>query len=142
MHTHHDPSMDAAAEGSRAAANHSSSGSRAIRQLKTPENRTGMPDGLKSSMENLSGMDLSAVRVHYNSDQPAGLNALAYAQGDQVHIGPGQEHHLAHEVAHVVQQREGRVQPTMQLKDDIPVNADPGLEKEADDLGAEALRNA
>ena len=138
MHTHQDPSLQS--EGSRAAAN-SSSGSRALRQLKTPENRTGMPDGLKSSMENLTGTDLSDVRVHYNSDQPAGLNALAYAQGDQVHLGPGQEHHLAHEVAHVVQQAEGRVQPTMQLKDSIPVNDDPQLEKEADDLGAAAMRN-
>ena len=34
------------------------------------------------------------VKVHYNSSQPAQLNALAYAQGSDIHIGPGQEKHL------------------------------------------------
>ena len=54
-------------------------------------NRTGMPDQLKTGLEQLSGFDLSGVRVHYNSEKPAQLNALAYAQGQQIHLGPGQE---------------------------------------------------
>src|SRR5688572_16083515 len=41
-----------------------------------PANRTGMPDPLKAGIESLSGMDLSDVRVHSNSDKPAQLNAL------------------------------------------------------------------
>jgi len=104
-----------------------------------PENRTGMPDGLKTSMESMSGFDLSDVKVHFNSSQPAQLNALAYAQGSDIHIGPGQEQHLPHEAWHVVQQRQGRVQPTIQLRESVPVNDDPGLEKEADIMGQKAI---
>ena len=102
------------------------------------ENRTGMPDGLKSGIESLSGTDLSEVRVHRNSSQPAQLNALAYAQGNDIHLGPGQDHHLPHEAWHVVQQREGRVQPTMQMQG-VDINDDVGLESEADRMGDKAL---
>jgi len=80
------------------------------------ENKTGMPDHLKSGLENLSGHDLSDVRVHYNSSKPAQLNAHAYAQGNQIHLGPGQEKHLPHEGWHAVQQKQGRVKATTQLK--------------------------
>ena len=31
------------------------------------ENNTGMPDNLKAGVESLSGIDMSDVRVHYNS---------------------------------------------------------------------------
>ena len=106
-------------------------------QLK--ENKTGMPDNLKSGIEHLSGMDMSDVKVHYNSSQPAQLSALAYAQGNDIHVGPGQEKHLPHEAWHVVQQRQGRVQPTMQMKESVPVNDDPGLEHEADTMGQKAV---
>jgi hypothetical protein len=102
-------------------------------------NRTGMPDGLKSGIESLSGMDMSDVRVHRNSSEPAQLNALAYAQGNDVHLGPGQEQHLPHEAWHVVQQRQGRVAPTLQMAG-VPVNDDAGLEQEADVMGAKALQ--
>jgi hypothetical protein len=103
-------------------------------------NNTGMPDNLKSGVENLSGMDMSDVKVHYNSSHPAQLNAHAYAQGNDIHLGPGQEQHLAHEAWHVVQQRQGRVQATRQMKGGVPVNDDPGLEHEADVMGAKALQ--
>ncbi len=102
-----------------------------------PPNRTGMPDGLKSGIEALSGMDLSDVRVHRNSSEPAQLNALAYAQGNDVHLAPGQEQHLPHEAWHVVQQRQGRVAPTMQMQG-VAINDDAGLEQEADVMGAKA----
>ena len=104
------------------------------------ENRTGMPDHLKSGIETLSGLSMDHVRVHYNSSQPAQLNALAYAQGTDIHVAPGQEQHLPHEAWHVVQQAQGRVQPTMQMKDGVPVNDDQGLEREADAMGAKALQ--
>jgi len=103
------------------------------------ENRTGMPDNLKSGIESLSGLSMDAVRVHYNSSQPPQLNALAYAQGTDIHIAPGQEQHLPHEAWHVVQQAQGRVQPTMQMKDGVSVNDDAGLEHEADVMGAKAV---
>jgi hypothetical protein len=104
-----------------------------------PPNKTGMPDTLKSGIEALSGMDLSDVRVHRNSSQPAQLNALAYAQGNDVHLGPGQEQHLPHEAWHVVQQRQGRVSPTVQMAG-VAVNDDAALENEADVMGAKAAR--
>lgn len=77
-------------------------------------NQTGLPDQLKSGVEQLSGHSLDDVKVHYNSSQPAQLNALAYAQGTDIHIAPGQEQHLPHEAWHVAQQKQGRVQPTME----------------------------
>lgn len=107
-----------------------------------PVNLTGLPDPLKAGLESLSGMDLSNVRVHRNSNQPAQLQALAYAQGNDIHLGPGQEQHLPHEAWHVVQQAQGRVQPTLQLQNGQAVNADAGLEREADLMGARANARA
>ncbi len=103
------------------------------------ENNTGMPDNVKAGIESMSGMDLSDVNVNYNSEKPAQLNALAYAQGNNIEMGPGSEQHLGHEAWHVVQQRQGRVEATKQMKEGVPVNDDPGLEKEADIMGAKAM---
>ena len=63
----------------------------------TPPNRTGLPDTLKTGIESLSGYDLSNVRVHYNSSRPAQLQALAYTQGTEIYVAPGQIKHLPHE---------------------------------------------
>jgi hypothetical protein len=103
-------------------------------------NNTGLPDNLKSGIENLSGMSMDHVKVHYNSDKPAQLQAHAYAQGSEIHVAPGQEQHVPHEAWHVVQQAQGRVRPTMQMKGAVPVNDDSGLEAEADLMGARALQ--
>ncbi|MCG8337556.1 MAG: DUF4157 domain-containing protein, partial [Proteobacteria bacterium] len=102
-------------------------------------NRTGMPDRLKRGLENLSGFDLSSVRVHYNSKKPAQIGALAYTQGNQIHLGPGQNKHLPHEGWHAVQQMQGRVNPTRQFKR-TPMNDNQQLENEADSMGAKAQR--
>ena len=102
-------------------------------------NNTGLLDNLKSGIESLSGISMDGVKVHYNSPQPAQLNALAYAQGTDIHVAPGQEQHLPHEAWHVVQQAQGRVQPTVQMRTGVPVNDDPGLEQEADEMGSKAL---
>lgn len=103
-------------------------------------NNTGLPDQLKSGIENLSGYSLDDVKVHYNSEKPAQLNAYAYAQGTNIHVASGQEKHLPHEAWHVVQQKQGRVQATKQLKSSVNINDDKGLEKEADVMGQMALR--
>ncbi len=110
------------------------------RQPSPNPNNTGLPDNLKSGIESLSGMSMDHVKVHYNSSQPAQLNALAYAQGTDIHIAPGQEQHLPHEAWHVVQQAQGRVRPTMQMKDGVKVNDAVGLEKEADLMGEKAVQ--
>lgn len=88
-------------------------------------------------MENQSGQDLGNVSVHYGSDRPAQVGALAYAQGDHIHLAPGQERHLPHEAWHVVQQRQGRV-GTTGLVAGKALNDDPSLEAEASKRGAEA----
>ena len=102
-------------------------------------NNTGLPDQLKSGIETLSGFSMNDVKVHYNSSQPAQLNAHAYAQGTNIHVAPSQEKYLPHEAWHVVQQKQGRVKPTMQMKGKVNVNDDAGLEKEADVMGAKAV---
>ncbi len=72
------------------------------------------------------------------------MGALAYTRGDHVHFQPGRydpssrdgRRLLAHELTHVVQQRAGRV--AVPRTRGAPVNADPGLEAEADHAGAQA----
>lgn len=101
-------------------------------------NNTGLPDKLKAGIERLSGMALDDVRVHYHSSKPAEVQALAYTQGANIHVGPGEEQHLAHEAWHVVQQKQGRVKPTLQARG-MAMNNDRGLEREADVMGAKAI---
>lgn len=101
-------------------------------------NRQGLPPELAANMEAMSGYDLSDVRVHYNSVDAGKMNALAFAKGTDIHIGPGQERHLAHEAWHVVQQKQGRVRATSTIRDE-PVNEDASLEREADEMGAKAM---
>jgi hypothetical protein len=100
-------------------------------------NHTGLPDNLKTGVENLSGFSLDDIRVHRDSDKPAQLSAHAYAQGTEIYLAPGQEKHLPHETWHVVQQKQGRVQPTLQTKG-VKINDDMELESEADGMGAKA----
>ncbi len=108
-------------------------------QRQQKENKTGLPNSLKSGIENLSGHSMDDVKVHYNSSKPTQLNAHAYAQGTDIHLASGQEKHLPHEAWHVVQQKEGRVKPTMQMQG-VNINDDTGLEKEADGMGGKALQ--
>ncbi|MEO1627018.1 MAG: DUF4157 domain-containing protein [Bacteroidota bacterium] len=100
---------------------------------------TGLPLQLKSGIEQLSGQSMDDVKVHYNSSQPKTMNAHAYAQGSNIHLASGQEKQLPHEAWHVVQQKQGRVQPTVQMKTGVQINDDKGLENEADQMGQKAL---
>ncbi len=112
---------------------------RAVQLAKKPNN-TGLPDNLKQGIESLSGMSMDSVKVHFNSSKPAQLNAHAFAQGTDIHIAPGQEKHLPHEAWHVVQQAQGRVRPTMQMKGGVPINDSKELEREADVMGGKAVQ--
>lgn len=104
-----------------------------------------LPDGVRASMESSFGADFQSVRVH-EGQEAAALGAIAYTQGEHLHFQPGAydpgsasgRELIGHELAHVVQQREGRV-AAPQGKGD-PVNADPALEAEADVQGARAAR--
>ena len=97
-----------------------------------------LPASLRRGLESLSGLDLGDVRVHANSSRPAAVDALAFAQGRDIHLAPGQERHLPHEAWHVVQQRQGRVRPTGCVGSER-VNDDERLECEADAMGRRAL---
>lgn len=96
-------------------------------------------------MENSFGTSFSNVSIKTDSDQAKSLGALAFTQGNNVHFAPGHYNPhtpsgqalLGHELTHVVQQRAGRVPVPHQSKGS-PVNADPSLETEADQLGAKA----
>jgi hypothetical protein len=106
--------------------------------LQRKENTTGLPDDLKSGIENLSGYSMDDVKVHRNSDKPKQLQAHAYAQGTEIHLGSGQEKHLPHEAWHVVQQKQGRVKPTTQLAGGAQINDNDSLENEATKMGNKA----
>ncbi|WP_219011228.1 DUF4157 domain-containing protein [Aquimarina litoralis] len=107
--------------------------------IQKKENKTGLPDNLKSGIENLSGYSMDNVKVHYNSDKPTQFQAHAYAQGNDIHLAAGQEKRLPHEAWHVVQQKQGRVKTTRQMKGNANINDDDGLEKEAHVMGQKAL---
>lgn len=115
-------------------------------QLKASQSSSnGMPEDVRGKMESAFQTDFSNVNVHQNSQSATDVGALAYAQGNDVHFAPGQfkpnttagQELIGHELAHVVQQREGRVQPTTQTKG-LAVNDNPSLENEADQFGKKA----
>jgi hypothetical protein len=110
---------------------------RAALEEEEPLQGQGLPADLQSGVEQLSGMDMSDVRVHAGSSRPAEVGALAYAQGTDIHLAPGQEQHLPHEAWHLVQQKQGRVRATVQAAG-VPINDNPVLEAEADRMGAQA----
>jgi hypothetical protein len=105
-----------------------------------PAAPAGLPAPLKAGVESLSGLAMDDVRVHYHSPAPARLEAQAYTQGTDIHLGPGQERHLAHEAWHVVQQKQGRAPAAPQLKGGNPDAGDKALEHEADAMGQQAAK--
>lgn len=101
-------------------------------------NKNAIPQRLKSNIEALSGISMNSVKVHYNSTEPASMDALGYAQGDNIHLAPGQEQHLPHELWHVVQQSQGRASASGASINGDLINTDPGLEREAATMGERA----
>ena len=109
--------------------------------------QTGMPHHVQAKMEDGLGADFGSVRIHQDSEKASKLGALAYTQGEDVYFAPGQfkpesqkgQELIGHELQHVVQQREGRVQANTQRKG-VGVNNDQGLEREADEKGKAAAQ--
>ena len=94
-----------------------SENTQSISQLqKKVDNSKPLPEDLKEGVEQLSGQDMSDVKVNYNSNKPQQLDAHAYANGNEIEIAPGQEKHLPHEAWHVVQQKQNKVKPTEKTK--------------------------
>ncbi|MEV7280999.1 DUF4157 domain-containing protein [Streptomyces sp. NPDC093111] len=76
-----------------------------------------LDDGTRADMESRLGADFSDVRVHDDSAARASaaeVGARAYTSGNHIVIGDGggDRHTLAHELTHVIQQRQGPVSGT------------------------------
>lgn len=106
----------------------------------------GMPEPVRAQMESIFQTDFSDVAITPNSSKALELGALAYTRGNEIHFAPGRynpntgagQRLLGHELAHVVQQREGRVRATGAVSG-RPLNDSPQLEYEADTLGRQAV---
>jgi hypothetical protein len=122
-------------------------GPMAVPAAETGTSSTGIPMPVQRKMEASFGADFSDVQVHAGSTDASKLGALAYTQGSDIHFAPGQydphssggQELLGHELAHVVQQRDGRVNPTTEIRGK-GVNDDDALEREADVQGALAAQ--
>jgi hypothetical protein len=104
----------------------------------------GLSPELRARMEAQFGADFSTVHVHVNSQEAEALGADAFARGDDLYFAPGTYDPnssegielIAHELMHVVQQRQGRVGAATEVQaSGAEINGDPGLEKEAETAG-------
>ncbi len=98
-----------------------------------------LPAHVAAGIRALSGISLGDVRVRYRSAEPSRVQAAAFTRGNEIHVAPGAEHHLAHEAWHVVQQRRGSVRATSRTSTGQPLNDDPRLEREAEVMGSRAV---
>jgi hypothetical protein len=102
-----------------------------------------LPDPVRGKMEAALGADFSNVRVHVGP-QAERIGAIAFTIGSDIYFAPGRyqpdtphgQQLLGHELAHVVQQRAGRVRNP--LGSGLAVVQDTALEAEADRLGRNA----
>jgi hypothetical protein len=102
-----------------------------------------LPAPVQRKMERAFGADFSRVRIHRGAHVQH-LEAAAYTRGHRIHFAPGEgnlaspqgQAMLGHELAHVLQQRQGRARGGAASA----LNDDPRLEAEADALGAKAAR--
>jgi Domain of unknown function (DUF4157) len=103
-----------------------------------------LPEPVRRGMEAAFATDFSAVRVHVGP-QAERIGALAFTTGSDIYFAPGRyqpDTHvgrqlLGHELAHVVQQRQGRVRAPG--GSGAVIVHDPALEAEAERRGREAL---
>ena len=104
------------------------------------------PD-VRRTMEAFFEADLSSVRV-FEGSTAAAMGALAFTRGEQVHFSPGLYQPttpgglelLGHELAHVMQQRQGRV--TNPYGHRAAIVQDPALEVEAHAMGRRLAEQA
>ncbi|WP_437972152.1 DUF4157 domain-containing protein [Sorangium sp. So ce260] len=102
-----------------------------------------LPAPVQRKMEKAFGADFSQVRIHQGHHVEQ-LGASAYTRGHRIHFAPGEssihspqgQAMLGHELAHVLQQRQGRARRGA----GSALNEDSHLEAEADAQGAMAAR--
>lgn len=101
-----------------------------------------LPPDVRRRMEFFFKTDFSSVRIHQGGAARS-IGALAFTSGAEIHFAPGQYSPgtpaglrlLGHELAHVVQQRSGRVRVVQRAAAGVLVVDDPLLEAEAERLG-------
>jgi hypothetical protein len=115
-------------------------------QLRLANGRgTALPGALLAKMEVAFGADFSGVRVHVGP-QASQIGALAFTTGNDLYFAPGQyrpetvrgQQLIGHELAHVIQQRQGRVRGS---GSGLSVVQDRVLEAEADRMGMRAANH-
>jgi hypothetical protein len=114
--------------------------------LPAPGSGNPMPREVQTKMENAFGTDFSMVRIH-EGPHATTVGAQAFTQGNDIHFAPGQydpvsekgQELVGHELAHVVQQRQGKVRATGEVAG-MALNDDPSLEQQANEQGARAAR--
>jgi hypothetical protein len=119
------------------------------RALPSTSSGVPLPPAVRAMMERAFNADFADVLIHPDSARAAALGARAYTEGNSVHLAPGQydpESHagrelIGHELAHVIQQRQGRVAATSQVRG-VAINDAAALEQEADALGQRAASSA
>jgi len=95
-----------------------------------------LPSDVQSAMEKSFGADFSSVRVHPSASMKDTGGANAFTKGNDVYFAPGQyspdsthgKKLIAHELAHVAQQKQGSVSP---------VQADPKTGPAQQDLASQ-----
>jgi hypothetical protein len=105
-----------------------------------------LPRAILAKMERAFRADFSAVRVHVGLQAPR-IGAVAFTMGNDLYFAPGKfqpdsvqgQQLIGHELAHVIQQRQGRVRAP---GSGVALVQDRTLEAEADRLGMQAASMA
>lgn len=116
-------------------------------RLGMPAGGQPLPPAIQRHMEGVVGAPLGDVRVRVGPEASA-LGAVAFTMGSTIHFAPGRYDPgsrqglqlLGHELAHVVQQRQGRV--ANPFGSGIAVVSDRALEAQADAIGIKAAMAA
>jgi hypothetical protein len=102
-------------------------GEQPTHDLELTQGGAPLPPGLRSFFESRYGRDLSEVRVHTGSRAESwndNLNAHAFTYGNHVWLGrgnrPSANFLMAHELAHVIQQRQPRALQGLGLSPEHP----------------------
>lgn len=104
-----------------------------------------LPAALRTDMESALDQDLADIRI-FENDAASKIDAAAFTQGNQIHFHPGLYQPqtfigrklIGHELAHVAQQRAGRVTTPTHLA--VPITDDPRHELEADSIADKIVR--
>lgn len=102
-----------------------------------------LPGPVREKMESFFGTSFADIRVHVGA-QASSIGALAFTHGSNLYFAPGQynpntaqgQQLLGHELAHVMQQRAGRVRNPFGAG--IAVVQDRTMEAEAERMGSQA----